>query len=247
MRLAYLLGPKVAFNADEAVTGIMADRIEHGQAYAFYAGQHYGGTLEQYLQAPELCLASVAAQRIHAPLDRRYGLSVATCGLVVLVGRQMLAGRLPTLLAAAALRRLAVVQRRRDGYLAGLLRRGTDARSWPPGGPPSSSATSCSADPPGGSPGPALRARSLDLRHHGVLRGPGRHLGRTGARSPAHRHGRSTPDRCSRVRRRLSGSWSRPGRCRCSPAYPSAPHPSSGSATSSGPVTARVRGSDVRP
>ena len=50
-RLAYLLSPVMQFNADEATTGIMVRRILDGHGYVFYAGQDYGGTLEQYLEA----------------------------------------------------------------------------------------------------------------------------------------------------------------------------------------------------
>jgi 4-amino-4-deoxy-L-arabinose transferase-like glycosyltransferase len=50
-RAAYLLSSRMQFNADEAVTGLMAREILDGHQYVFYAGQDYGGSLEQYLEA----------------------------------------------------------------------------------------------------------------------------------------------------------------------------------------------------
>ena len=50
-RVAYLVSPVMQFNADEATTGIMVRRILAGHGYVFYAGQQYGGALEQYLEA----------------------------------------------------------------------------------------------------------------------------------------------------------------------------------------------------
>ena len=50
VRFAYLASNRATFNADEAVTGIMARNILHGHNYSFYPGQSYGGTLEPYLQ-----------------------------------------------------------------------------------------------------------------------------------------------------------------------------------------------------
>ena len=36
-------------DSDEAVVGLMAQRMAHGHFEAFYWGQHYGGTLETAL------------------------------------------------------------------------------------------------------------------------------------------------------------------------------------------------------
>jgi hypothetical protein len=89
-RLAYLLSPVMQFNADEATTGIMAREILHGrEQYVFYAGQDYGGALEQYLEA-----AVYAVLRLpENPLTLRLplvALTMATCGLVYLVAREVL-------------------------------------------------------------------------------------------------------------------------------------------------------------
>lgn len=51
LRIGYLLSPRMQFNADEATTGIMVREILAGHHYVFYAGQDYGGSLEQYLEA----------------------------------------------------------------------------------------------------------------------------------------------------------------------------------------------------
>jgi Dolichyl-phosphate-mannose-protein mannosyltransferase len=50
-RVVYLLSNRATFNADEATTGIMVTRILQGHFYAFYAGQSYGGAIEQYIEA----------------------------------------------------------------------------------------------------------------------------------------------------------------------------------------------------
>jgi hypothetical protein len=89
LRLWLLTTPALTLEADEAVTGIMARRILDGHHRAYYAGQGYMGTLEQYLQAgvlailpdgdlvlrlPQVVLAGVACALAHQ-LGRRCGLS----------------------------------------------------------------------------------------------------------------------------------------------------------------------------
>ena len=88
-RVAYLVSPVMQFNADEATTGIMVRRILGGSGYVFYAGQEYGGALEQYLEA-----AVYAVTRLpQDPLTLRLplvALCCLTCVLVYRVGRDVL-------------------------------------------------------------------------------------------------------------------------------------------------------------
>ena len=99
-RVAYLLSPVMQFNADEATTGIMVRRILAGHGYVFYAGQDYGGALEQYLEA-----AVYAVTRLpQNPLTLRLplvALSCLTCLLVYRVGRDVLGDPRRALVAAA--------------------------------------------------------------------------------------------------------------------------------------------------
>lgn len=57
LRLWLLTTPALTLEADEAVTGIMARGILDGHHRAYYAGQNYMGSLEQYLQSAVLALA----------------------------------------------------------------------------------------------------------------------------------------------------------------------------------------------
>ena len=99
-RVAYLLSPVMQFNADEATTGIMVRRILAGHGYVFYAGQDYGGALEQYLEA-----AVYAVTRLpQNPLTLRLplvALCCLTCLLVYRVGRDVLGDPRRALVAAA--------------------------------------------------------------------------------------------------------------------------------------------------
>jgi len=88
-RLWYLGGPAVQFNADEATTGLMVREIGHGRHFVFYAGQQYGGSLEQYLQAAAYLLVPMpqTAWTLRLPL---VALSVVTCVLVFLLAERVL-------------------------------------------------------------------------------------------------------------------------------------------------------------
>jgi 4-amino-4-deoxy-L-arabinose transferase-like glycosyltransferase len=88
-RIWYLSGPAVQFNADEATTGLMVREILRGRHFVFYAGQHYGGTLEQYLQAAAYLLVPMpsTAWTLRLPL---VALSMATCALVYLLADRTL-------------------------------------------------------------------------------------------------------------------------------------------------------------
>lgn len=88
-RLAYLTSPVVQFNADEATTGIMVREILDGRHYVFYAGQDYGGTLEQYLEAGMYAVLRLPQN----PLTLRLplvALCMATCVLVYRIGLEVL-------------------------------------------------------------------------------------------------------------------------------------------------------------
>jgi 4-amino-4-deoxy-L-arabinose transferase-like glycosyltransferase len=99
-RLAYLLSPVVQFNADEATTGIMVRRILAGHGYVFFAGQDYGGALEQYLEAAVYAVLRLPqnALTLRLPL---VALCMATAALVYAVGREVLGGPARALVAAA--------------------------------------------------------------------------------------------------------------------------------------------------
>jgi 4-amino-4-deoxy-L-arabinose transferase-like glycosyltransferase len=99
-RLAYLLSPVVQFNADEATTGIMVRRILAGHGYVFYAGQDYGGALEQYLEAAMYAVLRLPqnALTLRLPL---VVLCMATAALVYVVGRDVLGDPARALVAAA--------------------------------------------------------------------------------------------------------------------------------------------------
>jgi hypothetical protein len=98
-RVGYLVSPAMQFNADEATTGIMVRRILAGSGYVFYAGQDYGGALEQYLEA-----AVYAVTRLpQDPLTLRLplvALCCLTCVLVYRVGRDVLGDPARALVAA---------------------------------------------------------------------------------------------------------------------------------------------------
>lgn len=77
-------------NGDEAVTGIMADRIVSGRnQYIFFAGQQYNGSLEQYLQAAMYWLLRVpqGATTLRYP---QVALTALATWLMYLVGRRLL-------------------------------------------------------------------------------------------------------------------------------------------------------------
>lgn len=88
IRLAVALSPSTAvLDSDQAVTGIVAQRIGSGQDFpVFFPGQTYMGTLEQYLQAGVLLVApdtKLALQIVGVVL------ATLTTGLVFLVGRRV--------------------------------------------------------------------------------------------------------------------------------------------------------------
>jgi hypothetical protein len=86
-------------DADQAVTGIVAQRIGAGEAFPpYFPGQAYMGTLEQYLQAPILLVApdtKLTLQILGAALG------AATAVLVLMVGRRVTGSPWGGVLAAA--------------------------------------------------------------------------------------------------------------------------------------------------
>ena len=84
VRLVMLSSPLARLDSDEAVTGIMAQRILDGHHLAFYAGQSYQGSAEQYLQA--LVLAVLPDTPFVLRLVQ-VGLAVLACAGVYLLAR----------------------------------------------------------------------------------------------------------------------------------------------------------------
>ncbi len=91
-RLAYLLSSADRFNADEAVTGLMVRRILHGQNFAFYAGQDYGGTFEMYLQAATYFVLRLPQNALTLRFAE-LAVSGFTCALIYWTAARMLASR----------------------------------------------------------------------------------------------------------------------------------------------------------
>lgn len=98
-RLAYLLGPAMQFNADEATTGIMVHRILAGHGYVYYAGQDYGGALEQYVEAAVYAVLRLPQNELTLRLPL-VALCMVTCALVHRVARDVLGDPAKALVAA---------------------------------------------------------------------------------------------------------------------------------------------------
>ena len=87
VRLWQVTRPSNYLDGDEAITGLMADRIRHGHFYVFFAGQNYGGAFESYLQA---LVGMLPLPRTHVSLIiPQLALAGITCWLVFLVGRRL--------------------------------------------------------------------------------------------------------------------------------------------------------------
>lgn len=99
-RLAYLLSPAMQFNADEATTGIMVRRILDGHGFVYYAGQDYGGALEQYVEAAVYAVLRLPQNELTLRLPL-VALCMVTCALVHRVARDVLGSEAKALLAAA--------------------------------------------------------------------------------------------------------------------------------------------------
>jgi 4-amino-4-deoxy-L-arabinose transferase-like glycosyltransferase len=87
-RIIYLASNRAPFSADEATTGIMVRQILSGKFYTYYAGQHYGGTIEQYLQALTYIVFRLPANpfTLRVPLVLLSGL---TCYITYLCARRL--------------------------------------------------------------------------------------------------------------------------------------------------------------
>ena len=85
-------------DGDEAVTGIMAQRINEGHHLAFFAGQAYQGSGEQYLQALLFRFLPETPLTLRIP---QVVLSVIACAGVYLLARRCLRSERRAVLAAA--------------------------------------------------------------------------------------------------------------------------------------------------
>lgn len=98
VRLAMLASALSRLDGDEAVTGIMAQRINEGHHLAFFAGQAYQGSGEQYLQALVLRFLPDTPFTLRLP---QVALAVVACAGVYLLARRCLRSEGRALLAAA--------------------------------------------------------------------------------------------------------------------------------------------------
>jgi hypothetical protein len=98
LRLVVMLSPIGRLDADEAVTGVMAQRILDGDLPVFYAAQNDLGTVEQYVQAAVLAVAPDTATSLRVV---QLALAVLACGLVYLLGTRVTGSRWGGALAAA--------------------------------------------------------------------------------------------------------------------------------------------------
>jgi hypothetical protein len=89
-RVALAMSSMGNLNGDEAVTGLMAERIWHGHGYVFFAGQSYLGALEQYVQAPFVHWLPGRSMALHLPSLLWSSLAI---WLVFLVGGELLASQ----------------------------------------------------------------------------------------------------------------------------------------------------------
>src|SRR3974390_3530449 len=85
-------------DGDEAVTGIMAREILHGQWFVYLAGENYMGALAQYLQAAVLWVLPSTPTTLRIV---QVALCGVTCLLVGVLGRRMTGSPWGGVLAAA--------------------------------------------------------------------------------------------------------------------------------------------------
>lgn len=97
VRLAFLTSTVLRLEGDEATTGIMAQRILDGHHLAFFAGQSYMGSGEQYLQAAVLWLLPDTPFTLRLP---KLALAVLACAGIYLLARRCLGSERRALLAA---------------------------------------------------------------------------------------------------------------------------------------------------
>lgn len=65
-RVIVLTGPTATVSSDEAIAGLLARHIVHGDFRAFFWGQAYGGTLDAWLLAPFTALAPGSSLALRA-------------------------------------------------------------------------------------------------------------------------------------------------------------------------------------
>ena len=68
-RVWALLLPQGGLDADEAVVGLLTHGILHGTLPAFFPGQGYGGTQEEFLAAPLVAAFGLHAWAIRLVVD----------------------------------------------------------------------------------------------------------------------------------------------------------------------------------
>jgi 4-amino-4-deoxy-L-arabinose transferase-like glycosyltransferase len=98
VRVAMLASALSRIDGDEAVTGIMAQRINEGHHLAFFAGQAYQGSGEQYLQALLFRVLRETPFTLRIP---QVALGVLACAGVYLLARRCLRSEGRALVAAA--------------------------------------------------------------------------------------------------------------------------------------------------
>ena len=96
-RVVLLVSNVARFESDEAVTGIMAQRILDGDFPAYFGIQSYQGALEQYIQAPLLAIFPDTPTVLRLV---QVVLSGVICVLVYLVGTRVVGSRWGGALAA---------------------------------------------------------------------------------------------------------------------------------------------------
>ncbi len=99
LRLWFLGSEIGTLDGDEAVTGVMAQRILDGDHYVWFAGQRYMGTIEQYLQALSLAILPDTPTTLRLP---QVALAVATALVCFAIARRATASAGTGVVAAAA-------------------------------------------------------------------------------------------------------------------------------------------------
>ena len=90
MRVWILRSSLGRVTSDDAITGIMAERILDGRSYAFFLGQSYGGSLEAYVTAGAFAVFGHSVSVLKAvPI----ALSAVTAGLLFLIADRAMGRR----------------------------------------------------------------------------------------------------------------------------------------------------------
>ena len=86
LRIRILAGPLGELDADEAVTGLMAERMLEGKPALFYWGQQYGGTIDSIVTAPALAVTGSAVWAAKAVM---IAFHLVACVIVWRIGRRI--------------------------------------------------------------------------------------------------------------------------------------------------------------